>query len=86
MQYFSTMLSDDLSVTAIYTALRNTLAKNAVYRGESHAFPELIYLAKGGRVALVDGVEHTLAEGNIMIYAPGSFHMTKEARFHPSWQ
>ncbi len=78
MQYFSTMLSDDLSVTAIYTALRNTLSVGVIYRGESHAFPELIYLAKGRRTVLVDGVEYTLSTGDMMIYAPGSFHMTKE--------
>lgn len=78
--YRGTALSDALSVTEIYTVLSPDLVKNYPGTGESHPFPEILYLARGEHTLLVDRERHTLREGQIILYAPGSYHEASDVR------
>ncbi len=67
-------MSDALSVSEIFTVLRPDLAKTYPGCGEAHPFPEIIYLSKGHHYLRIDGAEYTLAEGQMIVYAPNSYH------------
>ncbi len=43
--------------------------------GDSHGFCEINYVERGTFCIRVDGVAHTLTEGQMIIYAPNSFHV-----------
>ena len=80
MPYRGTLLSDTLSVTEIYTVLRPDLTAHYPGRGESHPFPEIIYLAKGEHTLLIDKQRYSLREGQMIVYAPHSFHESSDVR------
>ena len=78
MRYVSTTLSDSLSVNGIFTVFKPNLARpNVASSGEAHNFPEILYLERGRHIIVIDGEEHELATGQIIIYAPGSYHSSK---------
>ena len=74
MAYMGTILSDALSVSEIYTVLRPDLTVHFPGHGESHPFPEIIYLSRGPHTLLIDQKDYTFCEGQMIIYAPNSFH------------
>ncbi len=74
MAYMGTILSDALSVSEIYTVLRPDLTVHFPGHGESHPFPEIIYLSRGQHTLLIDQKDYTFCEGQMIIYAPNSFH------------
>ncbi len=74
MEYMGTAMADALSVKEIFTVLRPDLVKGYPGRGEAHPFPEIIYLSKGHHTLLIDRKEYTLTEGQMIIYAPASYH------------
>ncbi|MBQ9784083.1 MAG: helix-turn-helix domain-containing protein [Clostridia bacterium] len=74
MQYQGTAVADALSVEEIFTVLRPNLAASYPGHGEAHPFPEIIYLSHGRHYVLIDGKEYTLAAGQMIIYAPASYH------------
>ena len=74
MQYMGTEMSDAISVSAIYTVLRPDLTSHYPGRGEAHPFPEIIFLERGRHCLRIDGVDYTLGAGQMLIYAPNSYH------------
>lgn len=78
--YCGTAISDALSVTEIYTALYPDLVRNYPGKGEKHPFPEIFYLRRGEHTLLIDKQRHTLREGQIILYAPDSYHEASDVR------
>ncbi len=75
MQYKSTIMEDAVSVDEIYTVLRPNLTKISTSRsGESHPFPEIIYLTRGKHEVLIDGIAYRFGAGQMIIYAPNAYH------------
>lgn len=78
--YCGTAISDVLSVTEIYTMLRPDIVKNFPGKGERHPFPEILYLRRGKHTMLIDKMPHTLTDGQIILYAPESYHEASDIR------
>ena len=75
MVYLSTTIPDAVSVDGIVTVLRHTfVTRPSEGGGEKHDFPEMLYLIKGKHTPIIDGVEHEMSEGQLVIYAPNAFH------------
>ncbi len=74
MKYKGTLMTDALSVTELYTVLQPELSPLLQGKGESHPFPEIIYLTEGSVVLLIDEKEYELHAGQMIIYAPNAYH------------
>ena len=74
MKYQGTVVADAISVSQIYTFLHLNLCKHYPGKGEAHPFPEIIYLTRGRHHLLIDGKEYTFCAGQMIIYAPDSYH------------
>ncbi len=73
VEYAKTKVDNVVSVSSIVTALRADLW-GRICSKESHDFPEIFYMAQGRGNTVVNGVNHTLEAGQIIIYAPSSVH------------
>jgi len=73
-EYLKTSLPDVLSVRSIVTVFHRKFEVNEISHGESHDFPELLYVKEGAHCVMVDDVLYPLEAGQIIIYAPLSFH------------
>jgi len=71
--YVRTNLTNFLSVRSIVSVLHMELT-NRVGVGEAHDFPELLYVNSGHHTLKVDGEPHVLEPGQLIFYAPHSFH------------
>lgn len=71
--YVRTNLTSFLSVRSIITVL-HTVLNNHICSGESHDFPELLYVNSGMHTLKVDGVPYTMEPGQLILYAPHTFH------------
>lgn len=76
-QYESQAIPEYLSVRSIVAALTVRFAtptpvENPI--GESHDFPELLYVREGVHSTFVGGSVYTLGAGEMMIYAPMNIH------------
>ena len=71
--YVRTNLTNFLSVRSIVSVLHMDLT-NRVGVGEAHDFPELLYVNSGHHTLKVDGEPHVLEPGQLIFYAPHSFH------------
>lgn len=71
--YIRTNLTSFLSVHSIVSVLHMAL-EGRICSGEAHDFPELLYVNSGHHTLLVDGVLHTMEPGQLIFYAPHSFH------------
>ena len=74
MKYVSTSIPAELSVKGIFTVLAPDLSRLDIGRGEAHAFPEIFFLDRGEHTLLIDGNELPVKSGQMVIYAPGSYH------------
>lgn len=74
MEYQGTAMSDAISVSQIYTVLHLDLCKHYPGKGEAHPFPEIIYLTRGRHHLLIDEKEYTFCAGQMILYAPDSYH------------
>lgn len=74
MEYVSTSLPAAPSVKGIFTVLSPDLSRGAKEKGEAHAFPEIFFLEEGDHTLVVDGNELNVKSGQMVIYAPGSYH------------
>ena len=74
MIYQGTAMPDALSVSAIFTVFHPDLGAHYPGGGEAHPFPEIIYLSKGRHYVSIDEREYVFGEGQMIIYAPNSFH------------
>ena len=73
VEYAKTKVDNVVSISSIATALRADL-RQRICTKESHDFPEIFYMAQGRGNTVVNGVNHTLEAGQMIIYAPGSVH------------
>lgn len=80
-QYNTTVLPESFSIDGIVTASRLTFATRGRGGGESHDFPEILYITKGCHSVLLDETEYTLSTGQLIIYAPGAFHTSRKKNY-----
>ena len=78
MQYAKTDLPSFLSVRSITTIFQVDFSTYPRSGGESHNFCELKYIERGNHQVLLDGTPFDLSEGDMIIYAPGVYHDSKE--------
>ena len=79
MGYVSVKIPNALSVNGIYTLFRRNFFVNSKESGvDVHDFPEIIYITSGSHRLAIDGAEHELSAGQIMVYAPGTSHKRAE--------
>ncbi|MDD4311573.1 MAG: AraC family transcriptional regulator [Eubacteriales bacterium] len=64
-----------LEVRAIYTLFYQEKERGFLFKGESHDLIELVYVDKGELHNVVDGADTLLSQGEMMLYAPGIWHM-----------
>lgn len=76
MKYVSTSIPNALSVKGIFTVVSPILSRARRGIGESHAFPEIFFVANGAHKLSIDGVEITVGSGQMVIYAPGAYHLS----------
>ncbi len=74
MEYSSINIPSELSIKGIFTVISPILSSKRVGIGESHSFPEIFFLDKGEHRINLDGYEYPIHEGQMIIYAPNSYH------------
>lgn len=75
MEYNKTAVRSRVSVSNIITLHRfESKVSRGPHIGESHDFPELVYVESGVNNVMIDGVCTTLNEGEAVIFAPLSHH------------
>ena len=74
MKYVSTNIPSAVSINGIFTVLTPDLSNPKSGKGESHAFPEIFFLKRGEHRFELDGNEHVIKGGEMIIYAPNSYH------------
>ena len=75
MIFVGTEMPDVLSVTSLYSIHRPDLLKSWPNKcGDWHPFPELFYLSHGKHWLKIDGKQYQLCAGQIILYAPYSYH------------
>ena len=74
MSYTSIPLPSVISVKGIFTVLSPDLSRCNIGKTEAHNFPEIFYLEKGRHRIIIDGVAEELSTGQMVIYAPNSYH------------
>lgn len=74
MEYIANNLAEKLSVTDIYSFFPQSLDKDFVFKGETHEFPELVYV-HSGKVGITAGENaYELKAGMGVIHKAGEFH------------
>ena len=75
MEYSGAVLPNLISVDEIMSVHDFDFSRIAnPRRGESHNFPELLYIYEGRHEVVVNGHLCTLEAGDMIMYAPMSFH------------
>ena len=68
-------LRRQIQVSSIYTFFYQEKEKGFTFPGEAHAPLELTYVDKGSLHSVADGRDILLEQGDLVIYAPGQWHM-----------
>ena len=68
-------LRRQIQVSSIYTFFYQEKEKGFTFAGEEHAPLELTYVDKGALHSVADGRDILLEQGDLVIYAPGQWHM-----------
>ena len=68
-------LRRQIQVSSIYTFFYQEKEKGFTFPGEEHAPLELTYVDKGTLHSVADGRDVLLEQGDLVIYAPGQWHM-----------
>ena len=68
-------IKNRLEVRAIYTLFYQEKERGFLFKGESHDLIELVYVDKGELHNVVNGADTLLSQGEMMLYAPGFWHM-----------
>lgn len=75
MNYIGVLLPSDLAITEIITLMCHDYSRvTKVTKGESHNFPEMLYVIDGSLSVYLDEVSYTINEGQMLICSPGTFH------------
>ena len=64
-----------LQVVGLYTFFYQEKEQGFLFPGESHPMPELTYVDQGMLHSVADGHDQLLKQGDLVIYAPGQWHM-----------
>lgn len=64
-----------LQVERIYALFYQEKEAGFLFSGESHAMAELVYVDAGAMHSVVEGQDILLEQGDMMLYAPGQWHM-----------
>ncbi|MBQ9084736.1 MAG: helix-turn-helix domain-containing protein [Clostridia bacterium] len=67
------------AITGIYTTLELRVDKNFNFTGESHPFPEIVYIKSGSAEVVENDKAYTLDEGDMIYHAAGEFHRIRSA-------
>lgn len=76
-EYVRTQISELVTVRSVVTVFYRMVGERKSV-GESHDFPELLYVDSGTFRTAVDGVPIQLEAGELILYAPNSFHGFRE--------
>jgi len=74
MNYFPTVLKEDIIVKKIFTVHYFEFAKSYVYEGEKHDFWEFVYVDKGEVEVLSETQDYKLKQGEMIFHKPNEFH------------
>lgn len=74
MAYIRTEVTDVITVQSIITVHEIDLREYSTVNGESHNFPELIYIQDGFSDMLVGDVPYHLEAGQLILVPPNAFH------------
>jgi len=77
-EYAYTALPDVVRIDGIVTVLRHTYDETSKGSGESHDFPELLFIERGEHFPIVDGKEYALREGQMILYPPNAYHTARK--------
>ncbi len=72
-KYIKNSIPSAISVTSVVSVHHSILTGRHLL-GEKHDFPELFFVEKGVHSVYVDGTQYDLSEGQLIIFAPNSFH------------
>ena len=64
-----------IRVNGLYTFSYQEKEQGFLFPGESHPMPELTYVDQGVLHSVADGRDQLLKQGDLVIYAPGQWHM-----------
>ena len=64
-----------LRASTIYTFFYQEKEPGFLFSGESHPISELTYVDQGSLHSVADGKDQLLKQGDIVLYAPGQWHM-----------
>lgn len=74
-KYIRRQIDDVISVNSIVTVYHiDFRSSQIVHQGEVHDFPEIFYLEEGHQTTFLDGVSYHLEAGQLLIYAPNTYH------------
>ena len=74
MEYISTEIPNTVTVGGIVTVLRHVYDEEDRKYGESHDFPEILFINRGKHIAIVGEREFSLSAGQMLIYPPNVYH------------
>lgn len=66
-----------INIDEILVYYHQIKSSDYIFHGEKHHFWELTYVDNGHLITEVDGIEYTLKQHDIMLYAPEQFHTQK---------
>lgn len=70
-------IKSSVSVNEIITVFKyNFSEKSKPLNGDVHDFPEIIYALNNELYPIIDGKQFVLKEGDMLIYAPNSYHIS----------
>ena len=64
-----------LRVEALYTLFYQEKEQGFLFSGEAHPMVELVYVDRGSVHSVADGLDLSLEQGDLVIYAPNQWHM-----------
>jgi len=76
MKRIGLKVESSVSVIEFMTAFKHRFTEETyVKKGDTHDFPEIIYSLDNDVYVTVDDMEYTIKAGEMLIYAPKSYHM-----------
>lgn len=74
MEYQYITLQQDIVIDRLYTIHYQEITNDYVFKGESHAFWELLCIDKGEAIATADGRQFKLLKDEVVFHKPNEFH------------
>ncbi len=74
MDYFKTILKEDLIIKKIISVHYFEYAKDYLFDGERHDFWEFLYVDKGEVEVMADTLGYKLKQGEMIFHKPNEFH------------